>query len=71
MSLETPSDDDVDNTLMNGDASKVYGYTEDASELMYSCCKLTKLSMIERLLHIRCLNKVTDKVNVLLKRVSI
>lgn len=54
MSLERSSDDDVDNTLVNDDASKFYGYMKDASELMYLCCKLTKLRMIE--LYIKCLN---------------
>lgn len=42
----TECDDDVDNTHMNDGVSKFYGYIEDAKELIYPCCKFTKLSVI-------------------------
>lgn len=57
----TECDDNVDNTPMNGDASNFYGYMEDANELIYPCCKFTKLSVIVHLLHIKRLNSILDK----------
>lgn len=45
---------------MNDDAFKLYGCMGNANEVMYSVCKLTRLGMIVRLFHIKCLNKVID-----------
>lgn len=39
-------DDYFDNTPMSDDSSNFYDYMEDASEIIYSGCKLTKLGVI-------------------------
>lgn len=42
---------------LNGDASKCYGYMEDANQKMYTSCKLRKLSTIVHLFHIKWLQQ--------------